>query len=273
MSSDSSATFRADSGKPPAKRQKTFAYGPDIVFLQAFDDNGVFKTVAYVPGIRYREICNAIGSDPCYTITKCVDGVEIKEFKLMHHESYVKFYAHWINERNIEAALEICLPKNISWPLFACGVLRFWLDESLHDDLHDSMVDCIIERMQLRKQKNWSPVLLINVLYCSVETTERVSQIGTYFPQETKLSNLLAVLYLHHHKTELMGQNRICMGESRVLDLKHDIKTIAMSLLIEAASEGNFSKLPQDPLADNFDDHCRYHTHGKYETCYKEKQS
>ncbi|KAG9660488.1 hypothetical protein KCU95_g3395, partial [Aureobasidium melanogenum] len=273
MSSDSSATFRADSGEPPAKRQKTFAYEPDIVFLQAFDDNGVFNTVAHVPGVRYREICNTRGSDPCYAITKCVDGVEIKEVKLMYHESFVKFYAHWINEPNAEAAFEICLPKNISWPLFACDVLRFWQDESLHDDLHDSMVDCIIERMRFRKQQNWSPVLLINALYSSVEATEEESQNGTCSTQETQLSNLLAVLYLHHRKTELVGQNRIYMGESRVLDLKHDIKTIAMSLLIEAAAGEDFSKLPQDPLAIDFDDHCRYHTHGDDKICHKQKQS
>ncbi|KAG9942448.1 hypothetical protein KCU85_g9217, partial [Aureobasidium melanogenum] len=102
MSSNPSVTVRDGSGEPSAKRQKAFHYGPDIVFLQAFD-----KNVAHVPGVRYREVCNTIGLEFGPTTTKCIDGVKIEQVKLFQDESVVQFYAHWINERDVEAALEV----------------------------------------------------------------------------------------------------------------------------------------------------------------------
>ncbi|KAG9685878.1 hypothetical protein KCU95_g12415, partial [Aureobasidium melanogenum] len=221
MSSDSSVTGRAESDEPVAKRQKTFNYGPDIVFLQANDKNGVLNTVAHVPGVRYREVCNTIGSDFWPTTTKCIDGVKIEQVKLLQDESVVQFYAHWINERDVEAALE----------------------------------------------------LLIDALYCSVEATEQEGLIGTIFTRDTQLRNLLATLYIHHRKEELVSKNRISMAERRLLNLKDDIRVVAVSLLLEAATKGDFSELPKDVLASDFDQHCRYHVHGDKGRCYRQKQS
>lgn len=172
----------------------------------------------------------------------------------------------------MEAALEVCRPENITWPTFACRLLRLWHDEGLHNDMHDSVIDCIIERLRSRRRRRWAPAVLINALYCSVEAIERESLIGTNFTLHTKLRDLLATLYLHHLKEKLMSQERISIKERRLLNLKDDIRIVAMSLLLDAATEEDF-KLPKDILADDFHQHCRYHVHGTNERCYRQKQS
>ncbi|KAK6006583.1 hypothetical protein QM012_006993 [Aureobasidium pullulans] len=162
MSSDSSVTVRADSPEPPAKRQKTFAYRPDIVFLQAFDtETRVYNTVAHVSTIKYLESLGMTAPDLRRAMTKHVDGVEIKQVRLMHHKTVVEFFAHWINEHNVEAAFEICQPRDTTWPVSACSVFRLWHEDVSQDDLHDSVFDCVIERLKSRKQQSWSARYLI----------------------------------------------------------------------------------------------------------------
>lgn len=170
----------------------------------------------------------------------------------------------------MEAALEVCRPENITWPTFACRLLRLWHDEGLHNDMHDSVIDCIIECLRSRRRRRWAPAVLINALYCSVEAIERESLIGTNFTLHTKLRDLLATLYLHHLKEKLMSQERISIKERRLLNLKDDIRIVAMSLLLDAATEEDF-KLPKDILADDFHQHCRYHVHGTNERCLQTK--
>ncbi|KAH0365271.1 hypothetical protein KCU65_g6220, partial [Aureobasidium melanogenum] len=274
MSSDISATVRADSGEPSAKRQKTFDCGPNTVWFQAWDDDTFsFETVAVVSRARLSQIRSDMSKVEPWSEPDCLRGVECGILKFDHNASVVKFFAHWTYERNAKAALECCLPEEESWLDFFCKVLLFCHEERIHHDVHDSLMDCLVDRAQCERRSGSSSKDLINDIYHSVVDLEEDLGTITAVSENTKLLDLLAILHIYHLRCDLEHQGRFFKDEQKALFLVDDIKALAQPIMHSVFEERSLAKVPKDPLADDFDEHCRYHLHGDREVCYKHKQS
>ncbi|KAG9849393.1 hypothetical protein KCU98_g2106, partial [Aureobasidium melanogenum] len=140
MSSIFSATIRADSEEPPAKRQKTLIHGPDAVVLRVDtptrkdgDEDG--ETIAIVNATKFHKATQGRlkGSEASMTH----HGRMIKDASLSviifskDLGSVIRVLAHWISEGCIDAAvLKACVEDGAGedrWVYLIFQVIEFWL--------------------------------------------------------------------------------------------------------------------------------------------------
>ncbi|THX50679.1 hypothetical protein D6D06_07832 [Aureobasidium pullulans] len=269
MSSSSTMTVRAGSGEPPAKRQKIFAYGPEIVWLGALDRNGGSEIVAVVHKVKLREVYS--GSSNSVKARQSSDfagNVEIERVDLKFHADSVRLFAHWVQERDIKSALDSCQHERRFGIPFLCEMLEFYSKESLSNEFHDCSIDNFIDLMRDAVNNGCSEEEAINEVYNGVESIESG---GESRLTNTAIAELLATLHLHHIRSDLSDNLRENTEDNLRLNLFHDIRVYAVDHLLDAAAAGTFENLPKDPLQDSFDQHCLYHKHKKAETCYRDK--
>ncbi|KAG9566901.1 hypothetical protein KCU71_g4175, partial [Aureobasidium melanogenum] len=274
MSSDSSITVRAGSEEPPAKRQKTFDCGPDAVWFKAKDNySDSFEIVAVVSRSRLSKIYPDMSDVATWSGPNYLPGVQIGTLKFSQNADVVRFLAHWTYERNAKAALESCLPEGESWLELFCNVLVFCCEENIHHDVHDSLMDCLINRIQCQRRDGTSVAGIINSICSAVTDQEEEREEITAIADDTYLPKLLAILHVHHLRSDLLDEPRDFRDEQRELTLLDDIKSHARPIMHRVFDEGSLANVPKDSLADSFDQHCLYHQHKKQGTCYKQKES
>ncbi|CAD0048032.1 unnamed protein product [Aureobasidium pullulans] len=148
MSSSSTTTVRAGSGEPPAKRQKTFAYGY-IVWLGALDRNGGSEIVAVVHKVKLREVYSgSLNSVKARQSSDLPGNMEIERIELKYHADIVRLFAHWVQERDIKSALDSCQHERRFEIPFLCEMLEFYSKESLSNEFHDCSIDNFIDLMR-----------------------------------------------------------------------------------------------------------------------------
>ncbi|CAD0097363.1 unnamed protein product [Aureobasidium mustum] len=246
MSSDPSVTVRADSGEPPAKRQKTFDYGVDTHWEEGYSGEH-FKTVAVVNATRF------------YRATK--DRFRASQASMTHDGTEVM-------DADMTAVLKACDGDDADedhWIHLLFQVIEFWLRNDLDQSVHDQMVDCSIDG--LRAEKNQGSDIAHAITTANKTVHELPSDRIPMLRIGSNIVDILACLSLYHNRQSLGPWYLHDRFDEE--DLGSDIDDEAYRYLL--AGWGDASKYPQDPLKDEFDQHCRYHLHGDEETCYKRK--
>ncbi|TIA06684.1 hypothetical protein D6C80_10181 [Aureobasidium pullulans] len=207
MSSSSTTTVRAGSGEPPAKRQKTFAYGHvrAAIFLETWT-------------------------------------VEIERLDLKYHADIVRLFAHWVQERDIKSALDSCQHERRFEIPFLCEMLEFYSKESLSNEFHDCAIDNFIDLMRDAVNNGCSEEEAINEVYNGVDSIESG---GESRLTNTAIAELLATLHLHHIRSDLSDNLRENTEDNLRLTLFHDIRVYAVDHLLDAAAAGTFEELTQ----------------------------
>ncbi|KAH0337174.1 hypothetical protein KCU81_g8193, partial [Aureobasidium melanogenum] len=281
MSSDSSVTVRDESGEPLAKRQKTFDYGPEALVLRVdttCDGSGseeYIKTVAVVSAAKFHRATKGRFKTSPASMTH--NGTQLMDTKMSiiifrkELESVIRALAHWVQEDDIdEAVLKACDAddgRKARWVQLLFHVIEFWLRNNLDKSVHDRLIDCFIE--WLKEENNQG-----SDMQDAIENIDRAVQSFLWaqipdFKADSRVIPLLACLTLYYDPTALGP----CDREERFEEnsLSPDINDEAYTYLLAKWNDG--VNVPEDPLEDDFDQHCRYHLHGDKEACYKQKQS
>lgn len=300
MSSDSFATVRADLGEPPVKRQKTFNYGyvrgdrllktvadlvasrPDVVVLRSDtteDGTGTeeyLETVAVVNATTFHRATEDRFKDSQASMTHY--GKKIADVNMnviiftKESESVIRVLAQWVNEGEMnEPVLKACARDGLSeegWVVLLIGVIEFWLRNKLDESVHDRLIDCLIDWLQSVKNQGSDVKNAITAVRNAVEDNlpwARIPELKT----TSHIVELLACLILYYDDRSLGPFDRDAYYEEN--ELYPDINDKAYTYLL--AGWKDKSKVRQDPLDDDFNQHCRYHLHGDNERCYRQKQS
>ncbi|KAG9757400.1 hypothetical protein KCU73_g4426, partial [Aureobasidium melanogenum] len=270
MSSDSSVTVRDESGEPPAKRQKTFDHGPDAVVLRVdisghgFGSEDQMETIAVVNATRFHRATKgrfkSSEASMTHNGTKVMDANMSVIIFTGEPESVIRVLAQWIHADDVDKAfLEACDQDDAEddhWVYLLVQVIEFWLRNRLDDSVHDRLIDCLIDWLKAEKDEGSSLVTAINIAENAVKElpSDQISMLMT----GSRIIEILACLNLYH--------TRVYRGPCGLYE-REDENALGPHINDEAyayllAGWGDASKYPQDPLKDDFDQHCRYHLHG-----------
>lgn len=159
---------------------------------------------------------------------------------------------NWTSSCNLRQALDASLIR--SQPAPRDGQLdREWLAFLLHlvtstklSNIQDPLTDIFLGYLKQRRLED------LDEIYALYKGTRR--------PRNRKAHHIFANLLLHHRENFLEDSGlKPCMPD--------EVESIAMYWIGQAWKTKDWTAVPQDILAEDFNDHCRYHKHGNH-PCY-----
>lgn len=228
----------------------------------------LYKVVACVSEEKY--ISSAEHPRTPITVSATLDGQPLDAGTIGHidydyDESVVKFIGHWVHERDASTALNASLPINMNWIAFFAAVFKFYVDhEEQFFGLHDSLMDILIGWMRIASYIEDTESMMKDV-YSAIGGHELDHQQYSKIWSSSQMIELLAAVHMHYdiYRSSYIGDK---------LDLAVKVQFWALHEYRKARAVDDFTKLPQDPLADDFDQYCLYHNHEEDGTCYRTKQ-
>lgn len=220
------------------------------------------EVVAHVPGKDFRAVCHIhnehsrLRNLTLSEAGKDVSSVHVKTINFVGEpKSHIKFMAHWIRSHDVGSSLNASFVRGQPAP--HSGELdREWLSFMFRlmtrlsrfcnnqPGIHDFLSDMLLDYLRTRKE-------------CEIDDIHKLYK-STKSSWSSRTDPIFANLLLHHR-----GGFVECVYDDDVFggfgSMEHRIATGWIS---DAWRTKDWSDVPQDILADDFDDYCRYHTHG-----------
>ncbi|KAG9513512.1 hypothetical protein KCV07_g8741, partial [Aureobasidium melanogenum] len=250
---------------------------PDV-FILSVDD----YPVAHMPKSKLAAVMNYDQVIPkCTTLSLIDDGKEFTGLKIRKLDfdlsfrycdstaGVVKFIARWAQSRSAEDAFWATYKRATPSDNFPSGVFEEFIMEmfeglrlfepNIHTDVLDYVVDFVIDCIRedyLHETHGGSIVedLIKRWINASISVSK----------SPTKMHSVFANYILHHQNGEVDPDFEDNEGEII-------IETV-QSWKEKVWSAKDFSILPQEITAEDFNDYCRYHTHEDSRSCYRKKQ-
>ncbi|KAH0365228.1 hypothetical protein KCU65_g6218, partial [Aureobasidium melanogenum] len=127
----------------------------------------------------------------------------------------------------------------------------------VHTDILDSIVDFVMDSLRLDYLFEVHDGVYFEELIKSWNSVSSNSE-----SPSTKMHNVFANYVLHHRDGDLDPE--FAWGQG------HMVNEAVQSWKKEIWRIKDFSTLPQDITAKDFNDYCRYHIHGDSQSCYRE---
>ncbi|KAG9566902.1 hypothetical protein KCU71_g4174, partial [Aureobasidium melanogenum] len=196
------------------------------------------------------------------------DFLRVRHIEFDQKPRFVRFIAHYAQERDTAAAINSTLPNDGAWSDHFCKIFGgARLEDGFINEVQDSLIDHLLGWIRKRKHDgNW----VRNTLRSIIEAADYVDAClgGSPLNGSSHFIKLLAVLALHHAR-DLFECHNSHDGLEEFDDFTSRVRECAFAELLKAFPHGNFTTIPKDPLEEEFDEHCVYHIHGEDEPCYR----